>query len=115
MVIYYLQLPQSSFPIPPPLPPMEGSSLLMQEADASHQAANFGGLAGVATLTWWHGGMLTYRYSVVNSKFTLSLRRPASPHGDRETQRERCPESGYFPHVHGIIFSVMPTCTTEHV
>lgn len=51
LVIYYLELPQGSFLIPPPLPPVEGSSLLMREADTSHWAANCGGLAGVTILT----------------------------------------------------------------
>lgn len=48
MVIYYLRLPRGSFLTPPPLPPWKGaSSLPMREADSSHWAAHFGGLAGV--------------------------------------------------------------------
>lgn len=104
--------------------PMEGSSFLRQEADASHWAANFGGLAGVTILTWWLGGMLMYRYTVINGKFTLSLRRQVSTGGGRQTCRHHLslPQSntfshkaGYSPHIHVTNFSIIPACTTEHI
>lgn len=65
-----------------------------------------------------------YRYAVIKGKFTLSLGRRVSTGGDRQSWRHHLSlplgntfshKAGNFPHIRVINFSIMPTCTIEHI